>query len=171
MMIKNHIQTFRFHFLKNTLLGSMIYIGIIGSILFSLLIFLETLFYFSPSIKLFVLFLLTILLLIFIFYWIVIFHMTKNEKIKSYRLNKFALILGEKLFPSKKDTIINALQLEDGAKYNESKLLAESYIQSILKKLKKFDISLLIKKDRTKLKSIMLSTWIIIIVTFLFMFP
>ena len=35
---------------------------------------------------------------------------------ESYKINKFAVILGEKLFPNKKDTIINALQLEDGAK-------------------------------------------------------
>ena len=34
------------------------------------------------------------------------------EKMESYKINKFALILGEKLFPNKKDTIINALQLE-----------------------------------------------------------
>ena len=59
------------------------------------------------------------------------------EKMESYKINKFAVILGEKLFPNKKDTIINALQLEDGAKKNESQSLANAYIISILKKTSK----------------------------------
>ncbi len=67
------------------------------------------------------------------------FQMIKNEKIKSYRVSKFAQVLGEKLFPHKKDTIINALQLEYGAKKDESKSLADAYIKSILKKLDTFD--------------------------------
>ena len=61
--------------------------------------------------------------------------MIKRDKIKSHRVNKFAIILGEKLFPQKKDTIINALQLETGSKEEESKTLANAYIKSILKKL------------------------------------
>ena len=169
MKVENYIQTFRFYFLKYALFGNIIYIGIIGAILFSLLIFLEIVFYFSPAIKLFVIYSLISFAIIFIFYWLVMFHMVKNEKIKSYRIKKFALILGEKLFPNKKDTIINALQLESGAKNNESKSLTDAYIQSILKRLRKFDISLLIiKKKRMRLKTILLGTWIIVIITFSF---
>ena len=106
MKVKNYIQIFRFHFLKYILFGYIIYIGILGAILFALLIFLETIFYFSPATKLFVIYLLISLSIIFVMYWLVLFYMTKNEKVESYRINKFAFILGEKLFPNKKDSII-----------------------------------------------------------------
>ncbi len=169
MKVKTYIKIFRFHFLKYIFLGNLIYIGILGSLLFALLIFLEVIFYFSPLTKLLIIYSLISLAMIFIVYWLILFYMTKNEKIESYRINKFALILGRKLFPNKRDTIINALQLEDGSNINESQSLANSYIKSILKKLKKFDISLLIvNKNRKKLKVALLTTWIIILITFLF---
>ena len=78
---------------------------------------------------------------IFAIYWLVVFQLIKMEKLRSYKINKFALVLGEKLFPNKKDTIINALQLEYGSKRYESKSLANAYIKSILKKLAHFDFS------------------------------
>ena len=88
---------------------------------------------------------------------------------RSYRINKFAFILGEKLFPNKKDSIINALQLENESNDNESQSLASAYIESTFKRLKELDISLLIiNKDRIKLKTILLATWIIVIITFSF---
>ena len=153
MMIKEYIQKFRFHFLKYIFLGNLIYIGIIGSILFLLLIFLESIFYFLPSTKLTIIYSLIFCISVFILYWITMFQMIKRDKIKSYRVNKFAIILGEKLFPQKKDTIINALQLETGSNEEESKTLADAYIKSILKKLYTFDLSLIIfKQNRSKLK-------------------
>ena len=169
MKVKNYIQIFRFHFLKYILFGNIIYIGILGAILFALLIFLETIFYFSPATKLFVIYLLISLSIIFVLYWLVLFYMAKNEKVRSYRINKFAFILGEKLFPNKKDSIINALQLENESNNNESQSLASAYIESTFKRLKELDISLLIiNKDRIKLKTILLATWIIVIITFSF---
>ena len=168
-MIKEYIQKFRFHFLKYVLLGNLIYIGIIGSILFLLLIFLESIFYFLPFTKLIIIYLLIFCISIFTLYWLILFQMIKKDQIKSYRVNKFALILGEKLFPQKKDTIINALQLEHGSKKDESKSLADAYIKSILKKLYTFDLSLIIfKKNRSKLKATLLLSWILVIILFSF---
>ena len=169
MNIKEYIQKFRFHFLKYIFLGNLIYSGIIGSILFLLLIFLESIFYFSPNTKLIIIYSLVFCISVFTLYWFTMSQMIKKEKVKSYRINKFALILGEKLFPQKKDTIINALQLEYGSKKDESKSLADAYIKSILKKLHTFDLSLIIiKKNRSKLKTVLLLTWIFVIIIFSF---
>ena len=169
MMIKEYIQNFRFHFLKYNFFGNLIYIGIIGSILFLLLIFLESIFYFLPSTKLIIIYSLIFCISVFILYWITMFQMIKRDKIKSYRVNKFARILGEKLFPQKKDTIINALQLEHGSKEEESKTLADAYIKSILKKLYTFDLSLIIfKQNRSKLKAALLISWVFVIIMFSF---
>ena len=167
--IKEHIQNFRSQFFKYILYGNMIYVGIIGSILLLLLVMLESIFYFSPTVKLIVIYSSIFSLVAFTLYWFVSSQLIKMEKMESYKINKFAVILGEKLFPNKKDTIINALQLEDGAKKNESQSLANAYIISILKKLQNFDFSLLIfNKNRSKLKLILLSTWIFIMIVFSF---
>ena len=136
MKIKENIQSFRSQYLKYIFLGNLIYIGIIGSILFFLFIFLESIFYFSPKIKLIIIYSLMSLSAIFAIYWLAVFQLIKMEKLQSYNINKFALVLGEKLFPNKKDTIINALQLEYGSKRYESKSLANAYIKSILKSLR-----------------------------------
>ena len=69
-MIKEYIQKFRSHFLKYIFLGNLIYIGIIGSILFLLLIFLESIFYFLPSTKLIIIYSLIFCISVFILYWI-----------------------------------------------------------------------------------------------------
>lgn len=169
MMIKEYIKKFRFHSLKYIFLGNLIYVGIIGSILFLLLILLESIFYFLPNTKLTILYSLVFCISVFILYWITMFQMIKKDKIKSYRINKFAIILGEKLFPQKKDTIINALQLEYGSKEDESKSLADAYIKSILKKLYTFDLSLIIfKQNRSKLKAALLISWVFVIIMFSF---
>ena len=169
MKIKKYIQKFRSHFIKYIFLGKLIYIGILGSVLFSLLIFLESIFYFSPDTKLIIIYSIIFCISIFTFYWLIMFQMIKNEKIKSYRVSKFAQVLGEKLFPQKKDTIINALQLEYGSKKDESKSLADAYIKSILKKLYTFDLSLIIfNKNRSKLKATLLISWIFVIIMFSF---
>ncbi|MBA65243.1 MAG: hypothetical protein CMG55_05535 [Candidatus Marinimicrobia bacterium] len=169
MKIKNYITIFRFHTLKYKFLGNLISIGILGAILFAILIFLENIFYFSSNTKLYVYYSFVIITLGFICYWITFLYLTKNEKIHIYKTDKLAIDLGKKLFPNKEDTILNALQLERNAKNNESKILALSYINSIIKKLKNFDISLLTKhKERSKYKIALLATWSSIIIILFF---
>ena len=136
MSVKKHIQNFRSQFLKYIFIGNILYIGIIGSVSFLLLIFLESIFYFSPKTKLIIICLIAISFTAFAMYWIAISQLIKKENIKSYKIKKFAIILGEKLFPNKKDTILNALQLEYGSKQHESESLANAYIKSILQSLK-----------------------------------
>ena len=165
MSVKKHIQNFRSQFLKYIFIGNILYIGIIGSVSFLLLIFLESIFYFSPKTKLIIICLIAISFTAFAIYWIAISQLIKKENIKSYKIKKFAIILGEKLFPNKKDTILNALQLEYGSKQHESESLANAYIKSILQKLKNFDFSILIvKKNRSRLKWVLLFTWIFVII-------
>ena len=169
MSVKKHIQNFRSQFLKYNFIGNLIYIGLIGSVLFLLLIFLESIFYFSPKTKLIIIYTIVISSTAFTIYWLAISQLIKRESIKSYEIKKFAMILGEKLFPNRKDTILNAMQLEYGSKEHESESLANAYITSILQKLKNFDFTILIvKKNRSRLKWILLFTWSFVIIIFSF---
>ena len=146
MSVKKHIQNFRSQFLRYIFIGNILYIGLIGSVLFLLLIFLESVFYFLPRTKLIIIYTIAISFTAFIIYWLAISQLIKRENIKSYKINKFAVILGEKLFPNRKDTILNAMQLEYGAEKHESESLANTYIRAILQKLKNFDFTILIVK-------------------------
>ena len=169
MSVKKYIQNFRSQFLKYIFTGNLIYIGLIGSVLFLLLILLESIFYFSPKVKLMIIYVIAISFTAFTVYWLAIFQLIKRENIKSYKIKKFAMILGEKLFPKRKDTILNAMQLEYGSIGHESESLANAYIRSILQKLKNFDFTILIvKRNRSRLKWSLLFTWIFVIIIFSF---
>ena len=169
MKIKNHITIFRFYILKHKFFGHLISIGIITAIIFASLITFESIFYFSVYTKSISLYLLMFSVLGFILYWVIILFLSKNEKLKPYKTNKLSIDLGKKLFPNRNDTILNALQLEKNSKDYESKALAASYINKILKKLENFDISLLTKsKNRTNYKISLLITWFSIAILFFF---
>ena len=86
MSVKKHIQNFRSQFLKYIFIGNILYIGLIGSVLFLLLIFLESIFYFSPKTKLIIIFLIAISFTAFAIYWIAISQLIKKENIKSYKI-------------------------------------------------------------------------------------
>ena len=169
MNIKKYIQNFRWQFLKYRFVGNLIYIGIVGSALFLLLIFLESVFYFSPKTKLIITYSIAIFFAAFTIYWLAISQFIQRENLKLYTIKKFAMILGKKLFPNKKDTILNAMQLEYGSKEHESESLANAYTRSILQKLKNFDFTILIvKKNRSRLKWSLLFTWIFVIIILAF---
>ncbi|MEC9376922.1 MAG: hypothetical protein VYC00_02335, partial [Candidatus Neomarinimicrobiota bacterium] len=128
---------------------------------------LETLFYFSPSKKKFSLLILTGIVLLGVLLWTLFRFLSINNKIHRYKIDSLSLLLGNALFPEKHDKILNAIQLEEGTGKNESKELAQAYINNISKKLESINLKSLIDDRRIEtMKKGLLGTWIILIFIF-----
>ena len=146
---------------------SLLWVGIIGSILFLIGIELESVFYFLPNIKVPILILLTGSFSFISIFWVIQYYRSESDQIHRYKIETLSLQLGQTAFQKKQDTILNALQLESGSRENESKELANSYIEKISNKLKELDYpTLLINENLKDLKHGLLATWIICIVVF-----
>jgi hypothetical protein len=146
---------------------SLLWVGIIGSILFLIGIELESVFYFLPKIKVPILILLTGSFSFISIFWVIQYYRSESDQIHRYKIETLSLQLGQTAFPKKQDTILNALQLESGSRENESKELANSYIEKISNKLKELDYpTLLINENLKDLKHGLLATWIICIIVF-----
>ena len=130
-----------------------------------ILSFLESVFYFHPKTKIFILGIIALGKLCFIIFWITYYQKSKNNKISRYKTISLSKALGKHLYPpNKSDTVLNALQLESGTKENESGSLAESYIKKIKQRLKLVDLSLLAdKKIIFDLKKYLIVSWAIVI--------
>ena len=167
MQIKKHIQNARsIRFWQDVIL-SLLWIGIIGSLLFLIGIELETVFYFLPEIKVKILILICGLFSGYVFFWLIQYFRAESDQIHSYKIETLALQLGRAAFPEKQDTILNALQLESSSVKNESEDLAKLYINKISKKLKNLDYSSLLKDEQLdSLKLGLLGTWIVLILIF-----
>ena len=63
------------------------------------------------------------------------YSQAKNNKVTKYKFENIASSLGDKIFPEKRDLVLNALQLETKTEKNESEVLAVSYIKNIQKKI------------------------------------
>ena len=167
MQIKKHIQNARSIRFWQDVLISLLWIGIIGSLLFLIGIELETVFYFLPEIKVKILFLICGLFSGYVFFWLIQYFRAESDQIHSYKIETLALHLGRAAFPEKQDTILNALQLESRSVKNESEDLAKSYINKISKKLKSLDYNSLLKDEQLdSLKKGLLGTWIVLILIF-----
>ena len=146
MKIESYITLVRSLLLKKEFLKHLILLGIFGSIIFISLIFLESVFYFHPKTKIFILGAIALVKLCFIIFWIIYYQKSNNNRISRYKTISLSKALGKHLYPDKNDTVLNALQLEYGTKKNESGSLAESYIKKIKQRLKLIDLSLLADK-------------------------
>ncbi len=167
MKIKNKLKKVRFILLQYNFIVNITLAGIIGSILFTILILLESIFYFTSSTKIFILTVIIVCILYIVSFGVSYFYRSVKNRVKKYKFENLSLHLGENLFPEKSDTILNALQLESGAKNNESWSLAQTYINKIGKHLTSIDKSLLINKSKMiYLKRILLTTLLIIIFIF-----
>ena len=164
MKIEKYITSLRSLLLKKQLLVHILLLGIFGSIIFIGLIFLESIFYFAPKTKLSILGFLAIAKLFFITFWLIYHQRSIKNKIYRYKTISLSKALGEKLYPDRTDTILNALQLESSTNENESDSLANSYIKTIRQKLKRLDLSLLIdRKNIFNLKKYLIVTWVLVI--------
>jgi len=159
--IEDYLKEVRIFLLRNEISKSLIWTIISSSIAVIIMIQLESVFYFYPKIKLsFILGLIGIIILI-ITIWVIYLSQAKKNKIHKHKVENIAVSLGDRVFPEKRDLILNALQLESGTIENESTELANSYIEDINKKLVSIDLDDCFNDPRRyQLKSILLATWI-----------
>ena len=165
MNIDKHITLVRYLLLKKELLQHVILFATYVPFIFTLCIILESIFYFNPKIKLIIIYFFVLIIFFFIVLWIVYFKKAINNKVNKYKTNFLSLILGKEIYPDKNDTILNALQLEMGTRENESASLANSYVKTIKKQLKRMDFSLLINQKKIyQFKKHLIISWVSIIV-------
>ena len=154
--------------MQDVLIGGMA-ITIILSIFFLMALQLETIFYFSPSIKLAAIYILLGFTGIILFIIMVTWLRARIDKVKRYQIKELANVIGMAVFPEKPDAILNANQLDESIHNNQSQALAESYISSIKEKLKVLNFEKLIFNPKIiTLKISILSVWIIAILFFSF---
>ncbi len=108
---------------------------------------LESIFYFSSSVRFGIWQLGFILLCLFILSVIIFLFFVFNNRINRYRKSTLARAAGRLAFP-KEDTIINALQLERGVKSSTSRELSQFFIDETLQKLVEIDESELFSSGR-----------------------
>jgi len=133
MQIEKYIKKFRFHLLYQHVSAHAIYVVFITTLIFVTLIQLESIFYFDPRTKESILMILVGFFILTLIGWLVYYHQAKNDNIKRYSIEKLASVLGKDIFSDKRDIVLNALQLETSSGENESRALAQSYINSVKK--------------------------------------
>ncbi len=122
---------------------------------------LESIFYFSSSVRTGIWQLSFILLCLFILSVIIFIFFVFNNRINRYRKSTLARAAGRLAFP-KEDTIINALQLERGVESSTSRELSQFFIDETLQKLVEIDESeLFSSKPGTKWKMVSLVVLVI----------
>lgn len=131
----NDGQTFMW--ILYTLLLVLIFVGVT----------LESIFYFSSSVRIGTWQLGFILLCLFILSAIVFIFFTFNNRIHRYRKSTLARAAGRLAFP-KEDTIINALQLERGLESSTSRELSKHFVDETLRKFVQIDESELFSSRR-----------------------
>ena len=167
MHLERYLKRVRTTLLRKQLLKFFLWAIMLVSIALFTMIQLESIFYFHPKIKtLFILGLLGCVFVSIIFETVYIWRAKKNN-IYQYKIDNIAKNLGSKIYKEKGDLILNALQLEMSSRDTESVALADSYIKSINEKLKSINLKDHYRDDKlNKLKLILLSSWIVILVAF-----
>ena len=145
MQIEKFIKKFRFHLLYQHVFTHMILIMIITTLVLVAMIQLESIFYFDPEIKKSIIIGILGFFFLITIYWTIYFYQANKNNIKRYKIERLASALGDNIFSDKHDTVLNALQLENGSGQNESKALAQTYIDNVKEKLKSIDMSTWIK--------------------------
>ena len=148
MHIKKHIENARAIVFWQDGLKSLLWFGILISILFLIGIELETIFYFLPKIKISILTLMGSCLILYSLFWLIQYFRSESDLIQKYKIETLSTQLGQSVFPKKQDTILNALQLESGSGKNESKALTKSYIKKISDKLNELDFVSHLKDEK-----------------------
>ena len=167
MQIEKYIKKFRFHLLYQHVSAHAICAVFITTLAFVTLIQLESIFYFDPRTKESILMILVGVFILTLIGWLVYYHQAKNDNIKRYSIEKLASVLGEDIFSDKRDMVLNALQLETSSGENESRALAQSYINSVKKKLNSIDLDISFRDLKpVKLKVALLGSWIFAILIF-----
>ena len=165
--VKEKLLKVQRHLINQDALIGFFYISLFYSAIFFLYIQLESIFYFSPEVKVTIVQLLFssflgVLLLFFIQYLRAV-----NGKVNKYRTEHISESLGKKIYPNKKDKILNAFQIEASLEKSESEDLAKSFIRSISNDLSGLDFFSVFKNEKLiNIKQIFLTFLIIIIIFF-----
>lgn len=117
------------------LIGIFIFLGL------TLAIYLESFFYFSKEIKMISAWVSLGIVSLLIFLGAIYYFLIQNNKIYRYSWSHLAQLLGNKGIQEKPDRILNALQLSEEENQSD---LADEYISSITRLLKKLDYSILL---------------------------
>ena len=169
MFIKEYIQNAQNYLLKQDFIIYVLRIGIFFSLLLIFLVQLEAIFYFNPITKQRILLTVLIWIIIVISFWSIYHIKAKRNQIKKYKPEKLAIFLGKTIFSKKNDMVLNALQLENSKRENESKELTKSYIYRVKNKLGLLNLDFVFKNKKLfKLKITLLILWIGIIIIFFF---
>ena len=167
MQIEKYIKKFRYHLLYQHVSAHAICVVFITTLAFVTLIQLESIFYFDPRTKESILMILVGFFILTLIGWLVYYHQAKNDNIKRYSIEKLASVLGKDIFSDKRDMVLNALQLETSSGENESRALAQSYINSVKKKLNSIDLDISFRDLKpVKLKIALLGSWVFAILIF-----
>ena len=169
MFIKEYIQNAQNYLLKQDFIIYVLRTGIFFSLLFILLVQLEAIFYFYPITKQRILLTVLIWIILVFSFWSIYHIRAKKNQIKKYKPEKLAIFLGKTIFSKKNDMVLNALQLENSKREEESKELTKSYIDRVKNKLGPLNLDFVFtNKKLFKLKITLLILWIGIITVFFF---
>ena len=167
MQIEKYIKKFRLHLLYQHFFTHIIWILVITTLTFVAMVQLESVFYFDPKIKKAILVGSSVIFLLITIYWVIYFYWANNNNIQRYNVESLASKLGSNIFSDKHDTVLNALQLETSADQNESRILAQTYIKNVKEKLNSIDLNISFNNDEsTRLKTLLLATWVFAILIF-----
>ena len=126
-------------------------------------ILLESLFYFSPFYKKFVLLTIIISSLSAALWLAIGYIIIKQNRNRKYSWNYLAKMIGKIIFPKNQDTALNAYQIESQIKRSQSKDLADNFIEKIAEKINDVSPDEII--DKSSLFNIKLITMIVMLTT------
>ena len=138
MSLKDHLKRFRLALIKKDLIQSLWMSYAVLLIIFVFVIALESVFYFSPKVKS----LMFGSILSLLGMWLVGLGLCTaliyKNSLKRYRWSHVAKLLGSHSF-LKKDSVLNALQLENTILKSSSTGLSHAFISKVVESLKKID--------------------------------
>ena len=169
MKIKNYLSKARLHQYSQDLKLSVLGFIAFFSICFFIAIHLESVFFFSTSIRSITILSLFSFFLAILAIFILVFILSKRNLLPRYKLKTLAYKIGNQIYPEKPDTILNANQLASKLQLYQSKELAESYVNSVLEKITFLNFKSVFFNPRIIIiKKIILISWIFILISFFF---
>ena len=112
MKIKKYLKSVRNEKIKMDLASISFVLLMIFTGLMSILILLESIFYFPPLYKKLVLWTIVFSFLIIMFWLVISYIIIKQNRKKKYSWDYLAKIIGKAIFPKNQDTALNAFQIE-----------------------------------------------------------
>jgi len=161
MKIQKYLKSVRNEKIKIDLASISFFLLMIFTGSLSVLLLLESVFYFSPLSKKIILLSIVILFVIIVLFLIISYIIIKQNRNKKYSWNYLAKIIGKIVFPNNQDTALNAFQIESQINKTQSKDLANTFIDKTAKKIADTNPRDII--DKSSLLNIKLMTAIIML--------